>query len=72
MALSNIKLGSAVLYIHIYFEIEDFEEGISDDFKDIIEVLTVKLSTVDFNIAFKTHGTDSKGNTLKESTILIV
>jgi len=71
MALSNIKLARAVLYIHMYFEIEDFEEGISDELKDIIDVLTLKLSSVDFNIAFKTHGTDSSGNTLKESTILI-
>ena len=71
MALGKIKLKGALLYIHMYFEIEDFEEGITDELKDIIEVLTVKLSNVDFNIAFKTHGTDSNGNTLKESTILI-
>lgn len=71
LTLSNIKLARAVLYIHLYFEIEDYEEGISDELKDIIEVLTGKLSKVNFNIAFKTHGTDSNGNTLKESTILI-
>jgi hypothetical protein len=71
MALSKIKLARAVLYIHMYFELEDFEKGITDELKDIIEVLTGKLSKVDFNIAFKTHGIDSSGNTIKESTILI-
>lgn len=70
-ALGNIKLKAALLYIHFYFEIEDFEEGISDELKDLIEVLADKIRGVKFNIAFMTHGIDSNGNIVRESTILV-
>ena len=70
-ALSNIELPGALLYIHLYFEIEDFEDGITDEVRNIIDLLAVKIHNVDFNIAIKTHGTDSNGKILKESTILI-
>jgi hypothetical protein len=71
MALASIEMKGAVLYIHFYFEIEDFEEGITDDLKDLIDVLSDKIRSAKFNIAFKTHGTDSNGNIIKESTILL-
>jgi hypothetical protein len=70
-ALGNIKLSGALLYIHFYFEIEDFDEGISDELKDLIDVLADKIRSVQFNIAFMTHGLDSGGNIVRESTILI-
>ena len=69
--LGNINLRGALLYIHFYFEIEDYEEGISGELKDLIEVLSDKIRTVKFNIAFKTHGIDKNGNTIRESTILV-
>ena len=71
LALSNIELAGAVLYVHLYFEIEDFEDGITDEVRDIIDVLTDKIHNVKFNIAIKTHGTNSNGKIVKESTILI-
>jgi hypothetical protein len=70
-AMGNIKLRGALLYIHFYFEIEDYEGGISDELKDLIEVLADKIKGVKFHIAFKTHGIDSNGNTVRESTILV-
>lgn len=71
VALGNIKLPGAVLYIHFYFEIEDFDDGISDELNDLMVILADKIRNVTFNIAFKTHGIDSNGNVLKESTILV-
>lgn len=70
-ALGNINLKGALLYIHFYFEIEDYDEGISDELKDLIDVLSEKIRGVKFNIAFKTHGLDSNGNMVRESTILV-
>jgi len=46
-------------------------EGISDELKDLIDVLADKIRNIKFNIAFKTHGIDGKGNTIRESTILV-
>jgi hypothetical protein len=71
MALSNIELEGAIVYVHLYFEIEDYEDGITDEVRSIIDVLVAKIHNVKFNIAIKTHGTDSKGTIVKESTILI-
>ena len=71
IALSNIELEGAIIYVHLYFEIEDYEDGITDDARNIIDVLIAKIHNVKSNIAVKTHGTDSKGKIVKESTILI-
>jgi hypothetical protein len=71
LALGKIELDNAILYIHIYFEIEDFEDNITDDLSDIIDVLAEKIYNVKFNIAFKTHGLDKNGKVVRESTILI-
>jgi len=71
IALSTIELPTALIYIHLYFEIEDFEDGITDDLKDIIEVLADKIHDAACNIAFITHGIDSSGKVIKESTFLV-
>ncbi len=71
IALSNIELKSAIIYIHLYFEIEDFEDGITEELKDIIEVLTDKIHGAACNIAFKTHGIDDNGKVIRESTFLV-
>ena len=71
IALSDIELEGAIIYVHLYFEIEDYEDGITDEVRSIIDVLIAKIHNVKFNIAIKTHGIDSKGKIVKESTILI-
>jgi len=71
LALGKIELESAILYIHMYFEIEDFEDGITDDLSDIIDVLVEKIHDAKLNTAFKTHGLDKNGKVVRESTILI-
>jgi len=71
LALGNIKLEGAILYIHMYFEIEDFEDNITDELHTIIDVLAEKIHNLKLNVAFKTHGIDSNGKVVKESTILI-
>jgi hypothetical protein len=69
LALCTIKMEGAILYIHLYFEIEDYDDGITDEVRTIIDALVDTIHN--FNIAIKIHGTDSKGKIVKESTILI-
>jgi hypothetical protein len=71
LALCTIKLEGAVLYIHLYFEIEDFDDGITDEVRIIIDALVDKIHDLKFNIAIKIHGTDSTGKIVRDSTILI-
>ena len=70
-ALSKITRKDAVLYIHLYFDIEDFEDNITDQVRDLISVLADKISDSKISIGIKTHGVDSDGKVVKESTILI-
>ena len=70
-AFGGVSMRNAVLYIHFYFDVEDFDSGISDELKDLIEVLTDRIKNVKFNVAFKTHGLDSNGNEVRVSTILL-
>ena len=71
LALCTIKLEGAVLYIHLYFEIEDFDDGITEEVKTIIDALTDKIHELKFNVAIKIHGTDITGKIVRDSTILI-
>jgi hypothetical protein len=70
-ALSKITRKDALLYIHLYFDIEDFEDNITNQVKDLISVLAEKISDSKISIGIKTHGIDSNGKSIKESTILI-
>lgn len=71
IALSDIELEGAIIYVHLYFEIEDYDDGITDEVRSIIDVLIAKIHNVKYNVAIKTHGIDSKGKIVKDSTILI-
>jgi len=68
-ALAGIKNPEYVLFLHIYFPIEDFEdiEDIKDDLSPVIDVIS--NSTV--SIGLKIYGTDEQGKILKESMIFI-
>jgi len=70
-ALSKMERKDAILYIHLYFDIEDYEDSITDQVRDLVSVLVDKIGDTRISIGIKTHGTDSEGKVVKESTILI-
>lgn len=67
--LSGIKNNDCVLFLHIYFPIEDFEdiEDIKDDLSPVIDI--VGNATV--SVGLKIYGTDEQGKIVKESMIFI-
>ncbi len=71
LVLSNTSMQGAIVYIHLYFEVEDYEDGISDELRDLIEFLSDKIHGAPCSIAFKTHCIDGEGKEIKESTILV-
>jgi hypothetical protein len=71
IALCNIELSDAILYVHLYFEIDDFEDSINDEVRNIIIAIADKIHDTKVTITIKTHSIDSNGKVVKESTILI-
>lgn len=67
--LAGIKCNDCVLFLHIYFPIEDFEdiEDIKDDLSPVIDV----ISNATVSVGLKIYGTDDNGKIIKESMIFI-
>jgi hypothetical protein len=70
-ALSKIDKKDSVLFIHVYFDIEDFNDMDIDEIKNLISSLIDNIGEVKTSIGIKIYGTDTNGRIIKESTILI-
>lgn len=70
-ALGKIEDEDCVLYIHIYFDFEDYTDMDEEDVKYTIGSLLDNIGDVKISIGIKLYGTDSSGEIIKESTILI-
>jgi hypothetical protein len=70
-ALSKMDVNDAVLLIHLYFDIEDFENMDIEELNEIVWSLVGKIKDSKISIGMKTYGTDMSGKIVKESTILI-
>lgn len=70
-ALSKINEDDYVLFIHLYFDIEDFESMDMEELKDIVGKLVDNIGEGKISIGLKTYGTDVNGKIVKESTIFI-
>jgi len=68
-ALTTITKPECVLFLHIYFSIEDFED--IDDIKDDLSPVIDVISTSTVSVGLKIYGTDDKGKIIKESMIFI-
>ena len=70
-ALSKINKDDCVFFIHLYFDIEDFESMDMEELKNIVGLLVDNISEGRISIGIKTYGTDVNGKILKESIIFI-
>jgi hypothetical protein len=69
--LCGIKKDEATLMIHLYFEIEEFENMEEDDLKDNLSPIIDMIGITTINLGIKIYGTDDNGKILKESMVLI-
>lgn len=69
-ALCLIKEEECILYIHIYFNLEDFE-SIDDIQDDIIQLTNILIGETTVSIGYKIYFTDNEGNILKKSSVFI-
>ncbi len=67
--LAGIKNPECVLFLHIYFPVEDFDD--IDDIKDDLSPVIDVISYATVSVGLKIYGTDENGKILKESMIFI-
>jgi hypothetical protein len=70
-SLSRIKHPEYLLFIHLYFDLEDFDDMGTEDIKDALSPVIDIISTATVNIGVKIYGVDAKGEVIKESMVLI-
>jgi hypothetical protein len=69
-SLCSIEKEEAVLFIHIYFSIEDFD-NIEEVKDDIVQFTNVLITNETLSVGYTIYGTDDDGKILKESKIFI-
>jgi len=70
-SLSRMENTENVLFIHLYFELEEFDNLESEDIKDALSPLLDIISTASISIGVKIYGTDENGEIIKESMVLL-
>jgi hypothetical protein len=69
--LCSVRKSGYTLLIHLYFDIEDFEEMHQEDLKEALSPIMDMIGLPSISIGIKIYGTDNKGAVIKESTVLI-
>jgi len=69
--LSRMDKPDNLLYIHLYFNIEEFDNMETEDIKDAISPVVDIISDATVSIVVKIYGTDDNGEIIKESMVLI-
>jgi len=70
-ALSSIEGCESTLIIHLYFDIEDFDNMDADDLKDELHPIVSMIGNPTISVGIRIYGTDNKGEIIKESMVLI-
>ncbi len=70
-ALGKIEKEDSVLFIHIYFDMEDFEEMDDEDLRQTVSSLIGNVGDIMISIGVKVYATESNGKIIKETTILL-
>jgi len=69
--LCSIREPEATLIIHLYFNIEEFDNMEVEDLKDALSPIIDMIGTPAVSLGIKIYGTDENGEILKESMVLI-
>jgi hypothetical protein len=69
--LCKIRNPESVLLIHLYFDVEDYDNMDPEDIQETLSLVVDNISSTVISIGVKIYGTDDKGTVIKESMILI-
>jgi hypothetical protein len=70
-ALGSIKDSEYTLMIHLYFNIEEFDNMEVEDLKDELHPIIHLIENPTVSLGIKIYGADENGEILKESMVLI-
>jgi hypothetical protein len=70
-ALCSMKETDFTVMIHLYFDIEDFNNMDDEDHKDALSPIIDMIGSPMVSVGIKMYGTDAKGTILKESIVLV-
>ena len=70
-ALCTIKESEYTVFIHLYFDIEEYDTMDVDDLKDTLSPIIDMIGITTVNLGIKIYGTEASGEVLKESMVLI-
>ncbi len=70
-ALCSIDDPEKSLFIHLYFDIEEFDSMEIEDVREALGPVIDVVGNPNINLGIKLYGTDDKGEILKESMVLI-
>lgn len=70
-SLTSIGSPDYTLMIHLYFNIEDFDNMDEFDLKDELHPFINMIGTTSISVGIKIHGTDETGVIVKESMVLL-
>jgi hypothetical protein len=69
--LSKIQVADSVLFLHLYFDIQDFNNMKTDEISDIVSSIVGNIKALKISVGIKIHGTDLTGKIVKDSIIFI-
>jgi hypothetical protein len=69
--LSRIENPDYILFVHLYFGIEEFDSMDVEDIKDALSHVVDIINNSTVSVGIKLYGTDEKGAIIKESMVLI-
>lgn len=69
--LCSVRKTTYTLFIHLYFDIEDFDAMHEENLKEALSPIMDMIGSPSISIGIKVYGTDNNGAILKESTVLI-
>jgi hypothetical protein len=70
-SLSRMKNPENVLFIHLYFSLEDYDDMDTEEITDTLSHVVDIIKTATISIGVKIYGTDEKSEIVKESIVLI-
>jgi hypothetical protein len=70
-SLCSINDTANTLFIHLYFDIEEYETMDIEDLKDALNPFIGLIGTPTLSLGIKIYGTDDNGEVLKESIIFV-
>lgn len=69
--LCSIQNSEFTLLIHLYFNIEEFDNMDIEDIKDELSPIIDMIGTPTVSLGIKIYGTDDKGEVIKETLVLL-